>query len=159
MIKKLLFTLMCLMTSVGAFAQAKTFELGIKLNCATEDPHLGFGAVARYNIDGHFRPELEANYYPEGDNNISAWDVNMNLHYLFHITNRFKVYPLGGMTIVGADYDGPGASVSSTKAGLNLGGGVQLNIAPNLHFNAETYYQFVSDIDRGVMDVSLVYVF
>ena len=159
MIKKLLFTLMCLMTSVGAFAQAKTFELGIKLNCATEDPHLGFGAVARYNIDGHFRPELEANYYPEGDNNIRAWDVNMNLHYLFHITNRFKVYPLGGMTIVGADYDGPGASVSSTKAGLNLGGGVQLNIAPNLHFNAETYYQFVSDIDRGVMDVSLVYVF
>ena len=70
-----------------------------------------------------------------------------------------QVYPLGGMTIVGADYDGPGASVSSTKAGLNLGGGVQLNIAPNLHFNAETYYQFVSDIDRGVMDVSLVYVF
>ena len=148
--KKLLFTLTLMLISIGAFAQAKTIELGARLNYATEQPHLGFGAIARYNID---------NFYPKSDNKVSAWDVNMNLHYLFHITNRFKVYPLGGMTIVGADYDGPGASVSSTKAGLNLGGGVQLNIAPNLHFNAETYYPFVSDIDRGVMDVSLVYVF
>lgn len=157
--KKLLFTLTLMLISIGAFAQAKTIELGARLNYATEQPHLGFGAIARYNIDNHFRPEFTANFYPKSDNKVSAWDVNMNLHYLFHITNRFKVYPLGGMTIVGADYDGPGASVSSTKAGLNLGGGVQLNIAPNLHFNTETYYQFVSDIDRGVMDVSLVYVF
>ena len=134
--KKLLFTLTLMLISVGAFAQAKTIELGARLNYATEQPHLGFGAIARYNIDNHFRPEFTANFYPKSDNKVSAWDVNMNLHYLFHIT-----------------------SVSSTKAGLNLGGGVQLNIAPNLHFNAETYYQFVSDIDRGVMDVSLVYVF
>ncbi|MBF1523122.1 MAG: porin family protein [Prevotella salivae] len=159
MIKKLLFTLMCLMTSVGAFAQAKTFELGIKLNCATEDPHLGFGAVARYNIDGHFRPEFEANYYPEGDNNIRAWDVNMNLQYLFPITHRFKVYPTAGLTIVGADFDGIGISTSESRVGLNLGGGVQFNITPKLHLHAETVYKIVSDIDRGVLSVGLSYAF
>ena len=90
--KKLLFTLTLMLISVGAFAQAKTIELGARLNYATEQPHLGFGAIARYNIDNHFRPEFTANFYPKSDNKVSAWDVNMNLHYLFHITNRFKVY-------------------------------------------------------------------
>ena len=120
---------------------------------------MGFGAVARYNIDGHFRPELEANYYPEGDNNIRAWDVNMNLQYLFPITHRFKVYPTAGLTIVGADFDGIGISTSESRVGLNLGGGVQFNITPKLHLHAETVYKIVSDIDRGVLSVGLSYAF
>lgn len=157
--KKLLFTLTLMLISIGTFAQAKTIELGGRLNYATEQPHLGFGVVGRYNIDNHFRTEFTANFYPKGDNNVKVWDANMNLHYLFHITNRFKAYPLGGLTVVGADLDAPGLSASSTKAGLNLGGGIQVNLTPNLHLNAETYYQLVDEFDRGVMDVSLVYVF
>lgn len=156
--KKLLFTLSLVLMSMGVFAQTKTFEVGGKLNYATDAPHFGIGAVARYNFDEHFRPELTMNFYPKDGNDVSAWDINANLHYLFHMTDRFKLYPLGGVGIMGASYDGPAGSTSSTKLGANLGGGLQFNLTDKLHLNAETYYQFVSDDGRGVMSVSLVYV-
>ena len=156
--KKFFLVLGMTLISFGAFAQKGNIELGLKLNYGTDDPNFGVGLVGRYQLDRHFRPELTLNYYPE-ENNVSAWDVNANLHYIFDITNRFKLYPLGGLGIMGYDAQWYGADFDKTRIGANLGGGLQFNITRELHLNAETYYQIVSDYDRAVMNVSLVYVF
>ena len=156
--KKLFLLLTLALVSTSGFAQRETFEFGVKFNYGFDDPNVGIGLLGRYNIDGHFRPELTLNYYPESDDH-SAWDVNANLHYIFHITNKFKLYPLGGLAVSGHDFDRGPIDYSETTVGVNLGGGLQYNITRNLHLNAETYYQFVDDYDRGIMNFSLSYVF
>lgn len=156
--KKLMLILCMILVGMGAFAQRGNIELGGKLNCASSQPKVGVGVVARYQIDRNFRPELTLNYYPE-DGHVSAWDLNVNLHYIFDITNRFKLYPLGGLGAFTYDNSWVVPDGSSSKLGLNLGGGLQFNITRELHLNAETYCQLVSDNGRGVMNVSLVYVF
>lgn len=157
--KHLFVTAVLALLSLGASAQSKTWEVGGKLNYGTDRPHFGIGAFARYNINDHFRPEATVNFYPKNDY-VWSWDVNFNLHYLFHITDKFKLYPLGGLSVVGYDFDYDGwASPSKTQVGFNLGGGLQYNLTDNLHLNAETYYQFTSDYDRAVLSVGIAYVF
>ena len=157
--KHLFLTAVLALLSLGASAQSKTWEVGGKLDYATDAPHFGIGAFARYNIDGHFRPEAAVNFYPS-DNHVSGWDMSLNLHYIFHITDKFKLYPLGGLSVVGYafDYDGPDSS-SKTRAGFNLGGGLQYHITDNIRLNAESYYKFTSDYDRAVINVGIAYVF
>lgn len=156
--KKLFLLFALVLMGTSGFAQRETFELGVKLNYGSEGPNVGIGVLGRYNINGHFRPELAFNFYPDS-NNESAWDLNANLHYIFHVTNKFKLYPLAGLAIVSHDYDMLPKPGRETNAGVNLGGGVQFNLTRNLHLNAETYYQFVDDYDRGIMNFSLSYVF
>ena len=145
--KHLFLTAMLALLSLGASAQSKTWEVGGKLDYATDAPHFGIGAFARYNIDGHFRPEAAVNFYPS-DDHVSGWDMSLNLHYIFHLS------------VVGYafDYDGPDSS-SKTRAGFNLGGGLQYHITDNIHLNAESYYKFTSDYDRAVINVGIAYVF
>lgn len=156
--KKLFLLLALALVSMSSFAQRETFELGAKFNYSSENPSLGFGVLGRYNINKHFRPELSLNFYPDS-NNESAWDASANLHYIFHITDRFKLYPLGGLSLVNYDEDTLPNPSTETKVGVNLGGGLQFNITRNLHLNAETHYQFVADYTRAISSVSLSYVF
>ena len=97
--KHLFVTAVLALLSLGASAQSKTWEVGGKLNYGTDRPHFGIGAFARYNINDHFRPEATVNFYPKNDY-VWSWDVNFNLHYLFPITDKFKLYPLGGLSVV-----------------------------------------------------------
>lgn len=149
--KKLLLTIACMFTGMGAFAQMEGIELGGRLNFSYDRPHLGIGVVGRYHINDHFRPEVTLNFYPKDGKIDPAWDLNANLHYIFDITDRFKLYPLGGIGVIGYD--------SHTWLGANLGGGLQFNISKNLHLTAETYYQFVDGDARGITNVGLVYAF
>lgn len=156
--KKLFLLLALALVSMSSFAQRETFELGAKFNYSNEDPSLGFGVLGRYNINKHFRPELSLNFYPESHDH-TVWDASANLHYIFHITDRFKLYPLGGLSLVSHDDDALLGSRTETKMGVNLGGGLQFNITRNLHLNAETHYQFVVDYTRAISSISLSYVF
>ena len=114
--------------------------------------------MGRYNIARHFRPELTLNAYPESSD-VSRIDVSANLHYLFNMTDRFKLYPLGGLGLIGYNDSRYIPEFNKTRLGMNMGGGLQFNITRELHLNAESYYQFVSDFGQTVMNVSLVYVF
>ena len=157
--KKILLLACMALMAVGAFAQKDMMELGVKLNYGFDAPHAGIGVLGRYNLDDHFRPEVSANFYPK-NNGVSAWDISANLHYIFHPTQKFKVYPLGGLAILGANYDDNLIKVDGkTEVGFNLGGGIQYNINSELHLNAELYYQNSSSYDRAITNVSLVYVF
>ena len=158
MIKKFLLILGMALISFGAFAQKGDIELGLKLNYGVDKPNFGYGLVGRYNIDHHFRPELTLNNYPESGD-VSRIDVSANLHYLFNMTDRFKLYPLGGLGVIGYYDSRYIPEFNATRLGVNMGGGLQLNFTRELYLNAESYYQFVSDFGQIVMNVSLVYVF
>lgn len=97
--KKLLLTLACAMTSLFASAQAKTAAVGLNLNYGTEIESLGLGVKGSYCFTDHIRGEASFNYFFPKDH-FTMWEINANAHYLFNIGDKFKVYPLVGLTYV-----------------------------------------------------------
>lgn len=115
------------------------------------------------------------------------WEINANAHYLFNIGDKFKVYPLVGLTYVhghfsGFDtpnYGGSGGgdwgwgapmrkangelnsdgSYDTGKFGVNLGGGAQYDLTDNLMLNFEVKYSLVSDLDQCVISLGAAYKF
>lgn len=111
------------------------------------------------------------------------WEINANAHYLFNIGDKFKVYPLVGLTYVhghfsGFDFDfgdgdlGYGApmrkangeinadgSYDTGKFGVNLGGGAQYDLTDNFMLNFEVKYSLVSDLDQCVISLGAAYKF
>lgn len=185
--KKLLLTLACAMTSLFASAQAKTAAVGLNLNYGTEIESLGLGVKGSYCFTDHIRGEASFNYFFPKDH-FTMWEINANAHYLFNIGDKFKVYPLVGLTYVhghwsnkysvggGGDFGdgdwGWGApmrkangevnvseSCNTGKFGVNLGGGAQYDLTDNLMLNFEVKYSLVSDLDQCVISLGAAYKF
>lgn len=87
------------MTSLFASAQAKTAAVGLNLNYGTEIESLGLGVKGSYCFTDHIRGEASFNYFFPKDH-FTMWEINANAHYLFNIGDKFKVYPLVGLTYV-----------------------------------------------------------
>ena len=186
--KKLL--LIALMAFVGVSAQAQSeagdMAAGINVSSGLKsgEYNFGIGGKFQYNITNGLRAEASGTYYFKKEY-TTMWDANVNLHYLFNITNKLQVYPLVGLSVVGAsvdwkdlekdhpwdeasavseyweDADDDAESTSSTKTnvGCNLGGGVQYWVAKNIAINVEGKYVFAKDLDRAVFSIGCVYKF
>ena len=173
--KKLLLTLACVMTSLFASAQAKTAAVGLNLNYGTEIESLGLGVKGSYCFTDNIRGEASFNYFFPKDH-FTMWEINANAHYLFNIGDKFKVYPLVGLTYVHGhlsgldidlgdgdwDYNGKitvNSSYDTGKFGVNLGGGAQYDLTDNLMLNFEVKYSLVSDLDQCVISLGAAYKF
>ena len=71
--------------------------IGVNVTYGTEIGSVGFGVKGQYRFIDQFRGEAAFEYFLKKDN-VSAWDVNVNLHYLIPVANNLKVYPLAGVT-------------------------------------------------------------
>lgn len=101
--KKIILTLVCAMTSLFASAQAKTFSAGVNVNYGTQIESFGIGAKGAYCFTDAIRGEASFNYFFPNDG-FSMWEINANAHYLFKLSDKFKVYPLVGLTYVHAHW-------------------------------------------------------
>lgn len=176
--KKFLTVAIFAMLCVNTFAQKGDVAVGANFSYGTEIKNIGFGVKGQYNFTNALRAELSGDYFLKKDG-LSMWDVNLNLHYLFPISEKLKVYPLAGVTFTNwnwkydfssicgdyyyyddyyyDDYDDSDDSVS--KFGANLGGGIQYNLTRNLVINAEVKYQLINSFDQLVVGVGLAYKF
>ena len=55
----------------------------------------------------------------------SLFHLNANVHYVFNIAPKFSLYPLAGLCVGIASYDGD----SNSDFGLNIGGGAEYDFA------------------------------
>lgn len=165
--KKLLLTLACAMTSLFASAQAKTAAVGLNLNYGTGIESLGLGVKGSYCFTDHIRGEASFNYFFPKDH-FTMWEINANAHYLFNIGDKFKVYPLVGLTYVHghlSGFDTPNygdfgdGSYDTGKFGVNLGGGAQYDLTDHLMLNFEVKYSLVSDLNQCVISLGAAYKF
>ena len=139
-----------------ASAQKGEMAVGGNLLYGTEINMLGIGGKFQYGITNDIRGEASFNYYFP-NNGFHMWDLNLNAHYLFSIAPKFRAYPLAGLTVVSKNYTHTDESV--THLGLNLGGGCEYDLRPNIIVNAEFKYSIVSSIDQAVFSVGAVYKF
>lgn len=139
-----------------AWAQKGEMAVGGNLLYGTEINMLGIGGKFQYGITNDLRAEASFNYYFR-NNGFHMWDLNANAHYLFSIAPKFRAYPLAGLTVVSKSYSKVDESV--THFGLNLGGGCEYDITPQVILNAEFKYSIVSTIDQAVFLVGAAYRF
>lgn len=176
--KKLLVLMSFLALGMGsAYAQKGEKAVGVNLGYGTEISNLGIGAKFQYGITDAIRAEASFDYFLKKDF-VSMWDVNVNVHYLFPLSDKFKVYPLVGLTYTNwkldgfdisygfddeelSDYDDEYSVESSNtgKFGVNLGAGAEYSITPKLAINFEVKYQLISDFNQAVFGVGVAYKF
>ena len=156
--------IIALMVFVGMSVQAQSVKgdmaAGVNLAYGTKDgfSNFGLGAKFQYNFTDALRIEPSATYFLKKDL-VSMWDVNVNLHYLFTVAEKFQLYPLAGASLVGMKADYGIGSASETKFGFNVGGGAQYWVTETLGLNLDIKYQIVSDFDRLVFSLGGVYKF
>ena len=162
------FFIIALVAFIGMSVQAQSVKgdmaAGVNVAYGTKDglSNFGIGAKFQYNLSDAIRIEPSATYFFKKDY-TKMWDINVNFHYLFNVAEKFTVYPLAGVSLVGAkaEVDGfsiagievGGASASETKFGANLGGGAQYWLTESFALNFEVKYQLVSDFDRPVFSL------
>lgn len=164
--KKVMFMLIATFIACSANAQEKgDMAAGVNLSYGTKNgfSNFGIGAKFQYSFTDNFRIEPSATYFLKKDF-VSMWDINANVHYLFHVADKFTVYPLAGFAFVGwkadiGDITGYEASASETKFGFNLGGGAQYWLSASLGLNLEIKYQIVSNLDRPIFSLGAAYKF
>lgn len=160
--RKVMFVLVTTLVACSVNAQEKGDKAaGLNLSYGSKDgfSNFGIGAKFQYNLTDAFRIEPSATYFLKKDN-VNMWDINANVHYLFHVGDSFVIYPLAGLTFVGwkvsVEWEGMGASVSETKFGANLGAGAQYWLTSSFGLNLEAKYQIVSNIDRPIFSLGAV---
>ena len=161
--KKLLLLVCAAVMSLSASAQAGDKALGAQLVFGSETNSLGFGVKGQYYFTDHIRGEGSFDYFLK-NKGISMWDINANVHYLFDVADKFKVYPLAGLgyTNWSYKYEYAGAPVvegSYGRLAVNLGGGVEYELTKNLNVNAEAKYQIISNYNQLVLGVGVAYKF
>ena len=150
--------------SLSASAQAGDKAVGAQLVFGSETNSIGFGVKGQYYFTDQIRGEGSFDYFLK-NKGISMWDINANVHYLFDVADKIKVYPLAGLgyTNWSYKYEYPGHSViegSDGRLAINLGGGAEYELTKDLSVNAELKYQIVSNnYSQLVLGVGVAYKF
>ena len=133
--KKLLLSTVAVLCAVTASAQEPGgWTLGPRLGIYTNvgDTVLGVGAVGRYRFDNNWRlePSITALLHK-----YCSVDISCDAHYVFDL-GVVRLYPAAGLTV---------NEIGKWAAGLNLGGGVDFNVANVVELTAALKWQAMFD--------------
>jgi outer membrane protein X len=172
--KTLLFLAAAFMALCASAQQKGDVGIGINLGVAPviEDDvdmtNFGLGAKINYNATDEVRLELNTNYWFK-DKNMSIFDISANFHYLIPVADRFLLYPLVGVGYARPHV--PGISTSIMGVGVktdgqswdrvlvNVGIGGELALTNDLSLGLEVKYQYIKDLSRIPINLSLTYRF
>ncbi len=160
-LKTILFVMIVSLAVTTVNAQKKgDMAAGGHLDILTGDGYTNFGIGAKfqYNILDPLRLEGSFTFYPKSDN-VSFWDLSANAHWLFSITDKFILYPIGGLGVLGWKTKVGGFSASGSEFALNLGGGAEYLLTDNLSANFELKYKIASDWNSAFISLGVNYKF
>ena len=101
-----------LIGAVSAFAQEGRMAAGLNIGVAPSlesgmsVTNFGLGLKFQYNITDPIRVEADVDYWFKSKE-ISVFDISANVHYLFNVTDKFKIYPLIGIGYANIHVSGP----------------------------------------------------
>ena len=136
MMKKFLFIFSLMLISTASFAQQGTTTWGAHFDYFLDTPNNpGIGVSIGHEFVDNVRGVAEFDYLFK-NKGASGWNINVNAEYLFSIQNILTVYPIAGMNVLGWSGD-----ESTSKLGLNLGGGIEYPVSNNIILKAEFMYK------------------
>ena len=148
--KKLMLVAAMMLVCIGVSAQSqkKQFAVGGNIGVGIYENSyspLGFGPKFQFYFWKQWRGEASFNYWTKKDNR-GYMDFNANAHYVFDVAKNVNVYPLAGITVVTTHGLEEGRD-NLTMAGINIGGGAEFFLAPQLKLNLEMKYQYAEKED------------
>lgn len=139
--KRFILTVLALLTiSAGAMAQdAKGWALGPRMNIYSntgDGSILGIGAFARYSFTDHIRIEPAILALLQSGCSI---DASLEVQYLWHIGQRWGLYPTVGVNA---------SDMGKWAFGMNVGAGLDFKIAKSWDITAGVKWMPVFDSAR-----------
>lgn len=184
--KKLFISLCIALLGLCASAQEKgDMAVGLNLGVApclesgAKVTNFGIGAKFQYNVTNPIRLEADVDYWFK-NKGMDVLDITANVHYIFNVGSKLKVYPLVGigyarlgasmdfsgldeddwLNIANGKYDDDDFESSSTSKFLfNVGAGVEYPITNNLSVGAEIKYQYIQYFSRLPINIGVTYKF
>ena len=161
--KKLLLLVCAAVMSLSASAQAGDKALGAQLLFGSKTNNIGLGVKGQYYFTDQIRGEASFDYFLKNQG-VSMWDINANVHYLFDVADKIKVYPVAGLgyTNWSYKYEYAGHTIAEGSDGriaINLGGGAEYELTKDLSVNAELKYQIISNYNQLLLGVGVAYKF
>ncbi|MBR1543314.1 MAG: porin family protein [Muribaculaceae bacterium] len=128
-------------------------ESGVSLN------HIGLAAKFQYNITDALRGEIQAGYDFK-KTGVSVFTGAVNMHYLFSLGQKFKLYPIFGLGYGNVHEDwGELGSTSTGKFLLNVGAGGEVRLAEHFAMSLELKYQYMKNFGRLPISLGFAYKF
>lgn len=156
--KYILMALVALATAFGASAEAGDVSIGGQFAYASKNSMAGLGAQVQYEPITNWRIAPEFIYYFKNDD-MSAFNVNVNIHYIIPTSETFAIYPMAGFTYANFRFDDLGGHETYDRCGANIGMGAQYQIKEHLHFFTEERFQILKDWNQSVTCLGLKYTF
>ena len=117
--------------SVAGFAQSGSWSVG-----------LNFGYGTDISINYYFKDKYDFGY---GDDfTMKWWDINADVHWNAFRGEKYKLYPLAGLTFMQAKASSGGVSDSDGKFGVNLGIGGSYDFTSHFAVGVELKAQIIS---------------
>ncbi len=122
--KKYLMIVCMMLISTATFAQQGSTFVGANVNYGLHKNYknFGIGAKVQYEFIDNWRAEASGNYFFKKDY-CTMWDVNLNVHYLIHATDKLNFYPLAGLTLLGSKISGSDVISDSYNDALAIAAG------------------------------------
>lgn len=192
---KRFFTALCvaLIGFTGTFAQKGDMAVGLNLGvapCLEKNVSLtnfGIGAKFQYNVTNPIRLEADVDYWFKAKG-MDMFDITANVHYIFNVGSKIKVYPIVGIgyASVGGgysfdmddfddifgdygqyfsrasddyDFDFDGGSSRLNRFIFNVGVGGEYAITSKISAGLEIKYQYVKDFQRLPITIGATYHF
>jgi outer membrane protein X len=156
--KILILSLVALASVVTAYAQKGDFSIGGQFNYASKNTMVGLGVNLEYEFIDNVRVEPEFIYYFENDG-ISAFNCNLNFHYLIHPGSSFILYPMAGFSYARFHDEGIFYDNDWDRFGANIGFGAEYRINDHLRFYTEERFQILKDWNQSVTSLGIRYKF
>lgn len=167
--KKLIVMCMLTIISMSAFAQTQQGQSSFGFNIGYGFNNNGnalLGVDYRYNFTDEIRFAPSLTYFVK-DNGLSAWAIDMNVHYVFKLSDMFGFYPLAGLDLsfwkrnVSGDIFGQKVKLSAneTRFGANIGLGAEVYATNQLTVGLEFKYNIIKDFDQPILGVRVGYNF
>ena len=129
--------------------------------------NFGIGAKFQYNVTNPIRLEADVDYWFK-NKGMDVFDVTANVHYLFNVGSKLKVYPLigigyarlgGSLEFDDPDYEDYNDEASISKFLFNVGAGVEYPVTEKLSVGAEIKYQHIQYFSRLPISIGVSYKF
>jgi hypothetical protein len=124
----------------GDVAIGVNFLVGI----GDELTRYGIGAKLQNNVMELVRMESSFSYFFKKED-ISAWELGVDAHYLLPVGEAVTLYQLAGFGIQRTTVHSLDDKKSSSSQNFNIGGGIDCHISDNVIFNVEVKYK-TSDV-------------
>lgn len=150
--KKLLMAVAMTFISVAGFAQSGSWSVGLNFGYGTDISKPFLGGRVMYGINDAFDVAGSFNYYFKdkydfgyGDDfTMKWWDINADVHWNAFRGEKYKLYPLAGLTFMQAKASSGGVSDSDGKFGVNLGIGGSYDFTSHFAVGVELKAQIIS---------------